>query len=593
MADDAISPKSPELPRVPGPAAPQRSARSALLLARLGTLPVPILLAAVLAAVVVGAWPTVAYFKLNFFSRSIWSPQTDQLGCLGPLQGSLVSALIAVLLALPVSLGTALFASALGPQWLRRPLGAGFDLLAGIPTVVYGMWGWLVLVPLMGSSVQPWLTHVFGAPFFAYSREGASVLSAALLLALMVLPLMAGELRTVLAAAADRLGPSCRELGATPWEAAWRMLAACRAAVLGTLLLGLAWALAEGVGVSMVIGGVPARTSLLAPGTTLAASIVAEFLLAMSGLHRGALFALGGILCLITLPLAWGGRRLLRAEPRPPAVQAGKTGDAPDFKRLRQLVGLLAVGLSAAATLAALACLGSVLFAVLGHGFGGLSWRLLTAEVPPPPGVGGGLGNAFLGSLALIACSAVLAYLPAVLTASYLLEARARHGDNRLAAALQGACDLLSHVPGIVVGLAIFELVVLPSNHFSALAGALALAVIMLPVLARMEQRLVSSGIRWGKRALCSVLLALVCAGGEAAPLLFTALNDPFYNLRLLQPIASVPVNLRNLALSPYIPQHQLAWSGALVLTASILLAALLLGWLAGVPLRELRRASP
>ncbi|MFZ1989240.1 MAG: phosphate ABC transporter permease PstA [Alphaproteobacteria bacterium] len=264
------------------------------------------------------------------------------------------------------------------------------------------------------------------------------------------------------------------------------------------------------------------------------------------------------------------------------------------MRKLRN--GLFMTG-AVAAALFGLAWLTAILWTLVANGIGGINANLFLLETPPPPGTGGGLANAMIGSLIMIAIAVVIGTPIGILAGSYLAE-YGRYG--RFAAIVRTLNDILLSAPSIVVGLFVYELVVVPTGHFSALAGALALAVIVVPVVVRTSENmlmlipdsqreaaaalgapagLIIRNILWrAARAgvLTGLLLAVARISGETAPLLFTALNSPFWSTDLTQPIASLPYVIFQFALSPYEGWHNLAWAGALVVTATVLLLSAL-----------------
>jgi len=230
-----------------------------------------------------------------------------QFGALVPIYGTLVTALIAMLIAVPVSFGIALFLTEVAPAWLRTPVGAAIELLAGIPSIIYGMWGLFVFVPVMGNHVIPFLSaHLGGLPLLSALFDGPplgiGMLTAGIVLAIMVIPFIASVMREVFLTVPTRLKESAYALGSTTWEVAWDIvLPYTRSAVIGGVFLGLGRALGETMAVTFVLGNAHQLTaSLLMPGNSIAATIANEFTEADSEIYLSSLVALGFLLFIVT-----------------------------------------------------------------------------------------------------------------------------------------------------------------------------------------------------------------------------------------------------------------------------------------------------
>jgi phosphate transport system permease protein len=295
---------------------------------RTATLAAALLVLALLGGVAVslvhGAWPALSHFKLAFLTREIWNPVTDEFGALAPIYGTLMTSLIAMLVAVPIGFGIAIFLTELCPRWLRRPVGVAIELLAAVPSIIFGIWGLFVLAPVLQRHVQPWLIeHVGPVPgigrLFQGPPFGIGVLSAGLVLAIMVLPFIAAVMRDVFETVPDVLKESGYGLGATTWEVLWQVVVPyCRVGMVGGIMLGLGRALGETMAVTFVIGNAHrVSVSLLAPGTTISASIANEFTEAVGDLYTSSLIALGVLLFLITFTVIAVARfMLLRLERR-------------------------------------------------------------------------------------------------------------------------------------------------------------------------------------------------------------------------------------------------------------------------------------
>ena len=278
---------------------------------RLGTtffaLLVLVLLGGVIVALVEGAAPALAKFKFGFIVTEEWNPVTDEFGALAPIYGTLVTSAIAILIGVPISFGIALFITELCPPWLKRPIGTAIELLAGIPSIIYGIWGLFVFAPLLQETVQPFLIETLGALpgvgfLFKGPPLGIGVFTAGLILAIMVLPFITSVMRDVFETVPALLKESAYGLGATTWEVMWNVvLPYTRSGVMGGIMLGLGRALGETMAVTFVIGNAhDIHASLLSPGTTISAALANEFTEATTDIYVSSLIALGLILFIIT-----------------------------------------------------------------------------------------------------------------------------------------------------------------------------------------------------------------------------------------------------------------------------------------------------
>jgi len=267
---------------------------------------VPILLLVLLFEVARAGWPAFAKFGLGFLFTSDWDPVNLKFGALPAIYGTLVSSFVALCIATPLALGVAIFIAELAPQWLRRPVGFFVDLLAAIPSVVYGLWGIFVLVPALREYVMPFLRdtlHLGATPFFSGPAYGPSMLAAGVVLSIMILPYISSVSREVLMAVPRSQREAALALGATRWEAIrGAVLPFAKSGIIGGIILGLGRALGETMAVTMVIGNRhELATSLFAPGYTIASLIANEFAEASGDLHLSALMAIGFVLFVITL----------------------------------------------------------------------------------------------------------------------------------------------------------------------------------------------------------------------------------------------------------------------------------------------------
>lgn len=279
-----------------------------------------LLLGGVILALIQGSIPAFAKFGIEFVYTQVWSPSRDRFGALAPISGTLITSVIAMLIAVPLSFGIAIFLTEICPMWLRRPIGTAIELLAGIPSIIYGIWGLFVFAPFMQRYVQPFLINTFsGIPLledlFAGPPYGIGILTASLILAIMVLPFITAVTRDVFETVPPVLKEAAYGLGCTTWEVARRvMLPYTRVGVLGGVMLGLGRALGETMAVTFVIGNAHRiQASILSPGTTISATIANEFTEAMGDTYTSSLMALGLILFFITfIVLAIARLMLLR-----------------------------------------------------------------------------------------------------------------------------------------------------------------------------------------------------------------------------------------------------------------------------------------
>jgi phosphate transport system permease protein len=281
-----------------------------------------IVLGAIFVSLIAGAAPAFQTFGFSFFYTEAWNPVTEKFGALAPIAGTLITAFIAMLIAVPVGLGAAIFLTELCPMPLRRPIGIAIELLAGIPSIIYGIWGLFAFAPFLQTYVQPALISAFGdvpvlSALFAGPPYGIGVLTASLILAIMVLPFITAVSRDVFETVPPMLKESAFGIGCTAWEVVRSVVIPyTRVGLLGGVMLGLGRALGETMAVTFVIGNAHRlSTSILAPGTTISATIANEFNEATGDLYTSSLIALGLILFIITfIVLALARLMLIRLE---------------------------------------------------------------------------------------------------------------------------------------------------------------------------------------------------------------------------------------------------------------------------------------
>ncbi|HKO72964.1 MAG TPA: phosphate ABC transporter permease subunit PstC [Bradyrhizobium sp.] len=292
---------------------------------RVCAISVLLILSGIILSQIVGAWPAIQQYGVAFLWSQRWAPSADPpvLGALGPMYGTLVTSLIAMLIAIPVGLGIAIFLTELCPQSLRRPIGIAIELLAGIPSIIYGMWGFFVLGPFLANTLQPFMIGLFEGvpvlgPIFAGPPSYLSLFNAALILSIMVLPFITAISVDVFKTVPPVLKEAAYGVGCTTWEVVRSVVIPyTRVGVIGGIMLALGRALGETMAVTFIIGNSFRITgSVFSPGTTISAAIASEFA-ESDGLHQSGLILLGLLLFVLTfLVLASARLMLLRLETK-------------------------------------------------------------------------------------------------------------------------------------------------------------------------------------------------------------------------------------------------------------------------------------
>ncbi|MEO8419167.1 MAG: phosphate ABC transporter permease subunit PstC [Methylophilaceae bacterium] len=261
----------------------------------------------ILITLFVSSLPALKQFGPGFFTSDAWNPVTIDFGGLVPIYGTIVTSLIAMLIGIPVSFGIAMFITELAPTWLKRPLGVAIELLAGIPSIIYGMWGLFVFAPFFADHIQPWINDNLGAipwigVIFQGPAMGIGMLTAGIILAVMVIPFTSSVMRDVFEIVPPMLKESAYGLGATTWEVVRNIvLPYTRVGVVGGIMLGLGRALGETMAVTFVIGNAhELSASLLMPGNTISSALANEFTEAVGDVYTSALITLGLTLFVIT-----------------------------------------------------------------------------------------------------------------------------------------------------------------------------------------------------------------------------------------------------------------------------------------------------
>lgn len=266
-----------------------------------------LILTGIIASLTISAWPALAHFGPGFLTNVEWDPVNDEYGALIAIFGTVATSLIALLIAFPISFGIALFLTEICPSWLKRPMGTAVELLAGVPSIIYGMWGLFVFAPLFAEYIQPALKATLGqvpviGALFSGPTMGIGILAAGLILAVMIIPFIASVMRDVFEVVPPVLKESAYALGCTKWEVVRKIvLPYTKVGVVGGVMLGLGRALGETMAITFVIGNAHKLSwSLFAAGNSIASTLANEFAEAESGLHISSLFALGLILFVIT-----------------------------------------------------------------------------------------------------------------------------------------------------------------------------------------------------------------------------------------------------------------------------------------------------
>ncbi len=286
-------------------------------------LTLPLLLLAFLGELVTNAWPSIERFGLRFAWTSVWDPVAGVFGAAPMIFGTLASSFLALLLGVPLALGVAIYLTEFSPKWLRQPIAFLVELLAAIPSVVYGLWGVYVLIPFLRADIVPPLRAVLGwTPFFSGVFYGNSLLAGGVILAIMVVPYIAAVSREVLLAVPTTQREAALAMGATRWEAVWTaVIPYGRAGLIGAVMLGLGRALGETMAVTLVIGNRhDIGMSVLQPAYTMAAAIANEFSEATTNLYLAALFEVGLVLFVITVVVNALARLLIWRVARGTAV---------------------------------------------------------------------------------------------------------------------------------------------------------------------------------------------------------------------------------------------------------------------------------
>jgi phosphate transport system permease protein len=558
--------------------------------------------------------PALRALGLRFFMSASWDPNRDDYGALAFVYGTLATSALAMLIAVPLGVGTAAFLAEAAPRWLRRSGSFLVELLAAIPSVVYGFWGLVFLAPQIQKLFQ-----ALGGP----NNGGAGIFCASVVLSIMILPYVAAISFDVCRAVPHSQREASLALGATRWQTIWSVvLPYARPGIVGACFLALGRALGETMAVTMLIGNRPEiprsfaelRQALFALGDSIASVIANQLNEAGTDLQRAALVQLGLVLLLVTIIvnslarlMIWqvGRKRSasLRLWGRKPVAilstdgqqQADATAEKSRQRRnwWIDLIMMRLLGLCLIVTL-------GPLFLILGYlTYRGVrafdSWEFFRdffTRLPAPAGEpGGGLAHAMLGSAMLVGLATAFAVPIGILGAIYLAEYR----NAPLTSTVRFIGELLGGVPSIVVGIFAYAVLVVPLGHFSGWAGSFALAVMMIPIILRSSEeslKLVPQSLRYASYALgaaqwqtitrvtlpaalpaiiTGVFLGIARIAGETAPLLLTAYNSNYWPRSPGDRMPFLPYYIYYYSRSPFENWERQAWAAAFVLLAVVM----------------------
>ena len=504
--------------------------------------------------------------RLALFHRQTWDPVSGDFGAMPFIYGTLVSSLLALVLAVPLAVGVAVFITELCPRFLR-----GIDLFYrraaggdsfGHLRAVGNLRAGAAAAQCMCS--PGWRKYLGWTGLFRGPAYGIGMLAAGIILAIMIIPIIASITREVLVAVPQSQREAVLALGATRWEMVrMAVLRNARAGIMGGIILGLGRAIGETMAVTMLIGNRPEiAKSLFAPGYTMASVIANEFSEATDDLYLSALVEIGLVLLIVTVIVNACARLLVWSITRGQLCEEQCLAYSRPLSLWRRLCQFGFIGLAGLAAILVLAPLGAIFGYLVYKGMGSINWAFLTHTPRPVGEAGGGMANAIVGSMMILGIGfAASACRLGIGAGIYMAE----FGRGRYVNIVRFTADVLNGVPSIVVGIAVYALVVLPQQHFSALSGGVALGIMMIPTIARTTEemlRMVPNTIReaalglgipqWratlqvtlrtaSKGVITGAMLAFARVAGETAPLLFTAFGNQFWNLNPNQPTAALP----------------------------------------------------
>lgn len=566
------------------------------------TLVVPALLVAIL---IWQSWEALSTIGLSFLTSTIWDPVDEPghriFGALAFVYGTVVTSAIAMVVAVPLGVGTAAFLSEIASSWVRRVATFFIEMLAAIPSVVYGFWGVAVLAPLLRTIYL----RVLGTT----TPGGLGMLAAGLILAIMIVPYIAAISFDVCQAVPRSQREGALALGATRWQTIWSVvLPYARPGIVGGCFLALGRALGETMAVTMLIGNKPEIVfSPVALGDSIASVIANQYVEASYPLYRSVLVELGLLLLVVSVVINIVARLLLWRVGRGSAMLGvGRLGRLPSdvFSHRPRLfsarqVNALMTGMLGLCLVMTMGMLVLILTYVLYEGIGSLRWTMFTnLPLDEPPG----MANGFYGSFKIVGAATLFAVPVGILAAIYLAEYR----NNTMSGAVRFVGELLGGVPSIIIGIfaaALFGIVTEWSArvfgkriYFYGWSGVFALGVMMVPIVMRASEealKLVPTSLRNASYALgasraqtvlrvtvpaalpaiiTGVFLSIARIAGETAPLLLTALMTDFWPKSLHDRTPSIPTFIYTYARRPSPEDQAQAWGAALVLVGVVLL---------------------
>jgi phosphate transport system permease protein len=562
----------------------------------------PLLLLAIVARLVTDSLPSLREFGLSFFAATDWDTTRLQFGALPFMVGTVLTSALAMLIAVPLSVGAATYLAEIAPGWLRRIASFLIELLAAIPSVVYGFWGIFFLVPVMQTLFR-WL-HVD-------NTSGRGIFTAGVILAIMIVPYIAAITFDVCRAVPQSQRQGALALGSTRWQTIWRVvLPYARPGIIGGCFLALGRAIGETMAVAMVIGNRTVLTwNVFDLGATIPSVVANELPTASRDMHISAMIELGLALFFITVIINILARVLLWRVGRPGKsalfsfrrvsakavasldgqVVSSRLTVSPAQRRFAQFTNQAMTAVLGVCLIVTLIPLFHIFGYITYRGFSSVNLAFFTNlpgdDVP-------GLGNALLGTAIMVGMATAAAVPIGLLAALFLTEFR----THRLVPLVRFVNELLNGVPSIIVGIFAFALLVRPLKSFSGYAGATALAVIMIPIIVRSAEealKLVPTALRDGSYALgashaqtvlrvivptalptiiTGIFLAIARIAGETAPLIFTAFASNYWPSSLARDMPNLTYYIYNYSLSDSQVEQRQAWAGALVLLVLVML---------------------
>jgi phosphate transport system permease protein len=559
------------------------------------------------------SWLSIQRFGLFFFVHDNWDTTKSDFGALPFIWGTIATSALAMLLAVPVSVAAATFLAEIAHGWLRRSATFLTELLAAIPSVVFGFWGIFYIVPIL---------QIVFRTLDIENVTGRGILSASIILAIMIVPYIAAITYDICRAVPASQREGALALGSTRWQMIWHVvLPYARPGIVGACFLALGRALGETMAVAMLIGNdTHLNLNIFGLGSTIPSVIANELGTANQELHKSALIELGLVLFLVTIVVNCLARVLIwRIDRRGKSVgwlarflhktpTAKETPAAPRLvrptegqRRFAHVMNQVVTVVLAACMVLTLVPLFHIFLYITYRGYEAVDWNFFRHLPIYPNPQEAGLGHSLVGTAIMVVMATVAAVPVGVLAALYLTEYR----RSKLSAPVRFVGDLLGGVPSIVVGIFAYALIVQPFG-FSAWAGAFALAVLMVPTVMRASEealKTVPGSLRNASLALgashsqtvwrvivpsalpaivTGVFLAMARIAGETAPLLFTAYNSNYWPWRLTESGFYVPTlsertpfltyYIYNYALSEDPDEVRQAWAGAFVLLAFVIL---------------------